>query len=69
MPIDSTVTGATFSVAMDVKGTIRVFRPNGTEVLGSDGDATITDLPGSRILNVASPAPRTLAAGHLGRIR
>ena len=58
-PIDSTVSAATFAVAMDDKGTITVRRPDGSAVLGADPDTTITDLAGARIVTVTSPAAGT----------
>jgi hypothetical protein len=57
VPVDSTVTAATFSVSMDVKGTIQVFRPDGSEVQPTDPGVAITELQNGRIVNVTGPTP------------
>ena len=54
--VDSTITNLLVSVNMDSKGSIQLFRPNGTEVLTGNGDASITELPNGRIVKVSAPA-------------
>lgn len=55
VPIDSTVESATFSVAIDSKGPIALFRPSGAAVVGSDAGVTITELTSGRFVTVNSP--------------
>lgn len=59
IPADSTMTSLVISVNMDSKGTIQLFRQNGIEVLPDDSDASITELPNGRIINVSAPSAGT----------
>lgn len=57
LPVDSTMTGFAVSVNMTPKGTIKLYRPTGSEVVSGDTDATITDMPGGLYIFMDSPAP------------
>lgn len=54
-PVDSTMTSLVVAVHMGTKGDIRLYRPNDSEVLAGDTDATITELPNGRVINIAGP--------------
>ena len=54
-PVDSTMTSLVVNVNMDTKGTVNLFRPNGLEVQTGDTDATITELPNGRVINISNP--------------
>jgi hypothetical protein len=54
-PVDSTMTSLVVAVHMGSKGDIRLYRPNDSEVLAGDTDATITELPNGRVINIAGP--------------
>jgi len=53
--VDSTITNLLVSVNMDAKGSIQLFRPNGTEVLPGNGGVSITELPNGRVVKVSAP--------------
>jgi len=55
--VDSTMTSLVVNVNMDTKGTIRLYRPNGTEVLAGNAGVAISELPNGRVLNVTGPTP------------
>lgn len=53
--VDSTMTSLVVNVNMETKGVIRFFRPNDTEVMPGDPDATINELPYGRVINMSAP--------------
>lgn len=55
VPVDSTVTGVTFSVSSDVLSSVQIFRPTGVAVSPSDPDVTVTSLSTGQITTVSSP--------------
>lgn len=59
VPIDSSVESATFSVSIDTKGPIALFRPSGAEVLSGNPGVTITELSSGRIVTVNAPETGT----------
>ncbi len=66
VPVDSAVESATFSVSIDSKGPIALFRPSGAAVVASDPGVTITELTSGRFVTVNSPETgnwRLLVAG------
>jgi len=54
-PVDSTMTGLVVAVHMGTKGDVRLYRPGDVEVLVGDTDATITELPNGRVINISAP--------------
>lgn len=56
VPIDDTLSAATFSVSMPTKGTITLRRPDGSVVQGGDAGVTLTELVGGRVYTAQSPA-------------
>lgn len=70
LPVDSTLTRITFSVSLDAVGSVRVFRPSGTEATSADPDVTSTVLSRGRIVTVDAPAPGQwrLEVGGSGRL-
>ncbi|MBE8988348.1 hypothetical protein [Nostoc sp. LEGE 12450] len=59
VPIDSSVESATFSVSIDSKGPIALFRPSGAEVVSGNPGVTITELSSGRIVTVNAPETGT----------
>lgn len=58
IPVDSTITRAVFSVAVDVKGSITLFDPDGDPVdPATDPDVTLTSLSTGWIFTVDAPGP------------
>ncbi|MGQ0620583.1 MAG: thrombospondin type 3 repeat-containing protein [Panacagrimonas sp.] len=57
VPVDSTLTGLTFSVSADTLTGVQVVRPSGAMVLPTDADAKITVLSTGRFITLRSPAP------------
>ena len=57
IPIDDTLSAATFAISMPSKGTIVLKRPDGSIVQSGDAGIKFTDLLGGRVYTVQSPAP------------
>lgn len=57
VPVDSTLTGLTFSISADTFTGAEVIRPSGAAVLATDPDATITMLSTGRFITIRAPAP------------
>jgi hypothetical protein len=55
VPVDDTVSEATFSIGTDNKGTINIRRPDGSVVQPTDAGVVVTDSLGARMVTVASP--------------
>lgn len=70
-PIDSTVTTAVFTAAIDVKQSVLLRRPSGAPVVAGEPGVTITSLIAGAIITVTSPEPGdwTLAATGSGDYR
>lgn len=56
IPIDSTVTSATFSISVDVPTAINLLRPSGVAVNPADPDVTFTSLSSGEVVTIAAPA-------------
>lgn len=55
VPVDSSVSGLTVSVSIDVKGPISLLRPSGAPVAPGDSGVTITNLSSGRFVTVTAP--------------
>jgi len=57
VPVDSTLTTAVFSVAIDVKQSVTLRRPSGAVVAPSDPGVTLTSLASGAIFTITDPEP------------
>ena len=55
VPIDSSISNATFSVSLGVKGSITLTKPDGTLVTSIDSDVVWTELSTGRVVTVNNP--------------
>lgn len=70
LPVDSSITGITFSITSDVLSTAKVFRPSGAEVLPTDPGVTVTGLSTAKIVRIVAPetGPWGLSVSGAGQL-
>jgi MYXO-CTERM domain-containing protein len=69
VPVDTTVTRVAFSATFEAFGALRVFRPDDSEVIAGDPDATVTGFTGGSVITMEAPATgmwRAVVEGDAG---